>query len=124
MTKNNPASTPCGINPSTCNNGGLIVTRISSPCAKFVTRCSTTRSVYTSCLFFSLGSGRVRTTQRDAVWKGACGIKPLGNGRPSKPAIPVTNPRRKKSQSDVRDEELICTKSTWFFEVKFGSLTD
>jgi hypothetical protein len=37
-------------------------------------------------------------TQRDSVWKGACGIRPLGKGRPNRPATPVVRPRRKRSQ--------------------------
>ena len=37
-------------------------------------------------------------TQRDSVWKGACGIRPLGKGRPRRPATPVVRPRRKRSQ--------------------------
>lgn len=37
-------------------------------------------------------------TQREMVWKGACGIRPLGKGIPSKPAMPVVKPRRNMSQ--------------------------
>lgn len=32
------------------------------------------------------------------MWKGAWGIRPLGNGIPSRPAMPVVMPRRKISQ--------------------------
>jgi len=37
-------------------------------------------------------------TQRDSVWKGACGMSPLGAGIPNRPATPVVRPRRKISQ--------------------------
>ena len=37
-------------------------------------------------------------TQRALVWKGACGIRPLGKGIPSRPATPVVRPSRKMSQ--------------------------
>ena len=46
------------------------------------------------------GEGRmtISVTQRDSVWKGACGMRPLGKGRPRRPATPVVRPRRKRSQ--------------------------
>ena len=42
-------------------------------------------------------------THNEAVWNGACGISPFGKGTPKSPAIPVVRPRRKKSQSSVRN---------------------
>lgn len=47
---------------------------------------------------FSSGSAVTAVTQRDAVWKGAWGIRPLGKGTPRRPATPVVIPRRKISQ--------------------------
>lgn len=32
------------------------------------------------------------------MWKGACGIRPLGKGMPRIPATPVVRPSRKMSQ--------------------------
>jgi len=47
---------------------------------------------------FSLGSEWREVTQREEVWKGAWGMRPLGKGIPRRPAIPVVRPRRKMSQ--------------------------
>ncbi len=37
-------------------------------------------------------------TQRESVWNGAWGMRPLGKGIPRRPATPVVRPRRKRSQ--------------------------
>jgi hypothetical protein len=81
-----------------------MVPRVRRPWARFETRCSTTRVVLVmkrgECSFGSSVSEAETTsvTQREAVWKGAWGIRPLGKGRPRRPATPVVRPRRNISQ--------------------------
>ncbi len=43
-------------------------------------------------------SGDWLVTQSALVWKGACGMRPLGKGMPRRPPMPVVRPRRKMSQ--------------------------
>jgi len=63
-------------------------------------------------------------THNEAVWKGAWGMSPFGKGTPRRPAIPVTRPNRKKSQSTIRSVRVWHTKRGWFLERKLGALTN
>lgn len=100
MTKKRPASTPCGIKCNTTSSGPVMVPRVRRPWARLLTRCSTTWSTIRVVLplFVSSVSASWRVTQRELVWNGACGMRPLGNGIPRRPATPVVRPRRKMSQ--------------------------
>ena len=87
-----------------------MVPSVSSPWARLDTRCSTTETglySYDSDEGWPLASEESASvssfvttlvTHREAVWKGACGMRPLGKGRPRRPETPVVRPRRKRSQ--------------------------
>jgi len=49
-------------------------------------------------------------THNEAVWNGAWGMSPFGKGTPRRPAIPVTMPSRKKSQSVIRSARVSRTE--------------
>lgn len=91
-------------------SGCVIVPRVSRPWVRLETRCSTTWVVVVVG-GFGVGLSGLRVsvedevevvlgtvTQSEAVWKGACGMRPLGKGSPKSPATPVVMPRRKMSQ--------------------------
>lgn len=86
----------------TIRRGPVMVPRVKRPWARLLTRCSTTWDVTDLRWPFeppdSSVSATSLVTQRDSVWNGACGMRPLGKGIPSRPATPVVKPRRKISQ--------------------------
>ena len=77
-----------------------MVIRINKPCAKFVKRCSTTRSTYASCLF----SFRIFADAEDAercCMEGGLGDESIGEREAEKASDSSNEFEEKKSQSDV-----------------------
>lgn len=85
-----------------------MVPSVRRPCARLENRCSTTCEICVVVwpldvdVLFSSGSVTTFVTQREAVWKGAWGMRPLGKGIPRRPATPVVRPRRKMSLLEER----------------------